>query len=306
MSRNPRPLALITSGVILLFVALALVPASRAEAQCGSQASSCKNCHEVQGQHPVNNNGEWHTQHAFGDFCAFCHAGNVQATDEDAAHAGMVAPLSDVQASCAACHPDDALDLGKVYGVALGVEVGSGGGAPPSSSPRSGGAESGPSAPALADQPADQPPSIVAPESGAIDFNQRYAETVEGKREMNIGNLILSILIAIIAVGGGGFVFWRERKARMAAAPDPAEDRPLPSTAAPVDIEGVSPELVTLLPRLESLNPLGRRALARLLEDPATASDLLYRLSRLDPDLVRQMRGLDSETRALLVALSGS
>jgi len=302
MSRNPRPLALITSGVILLFVALALVPASRAEAQCGSQASSCKNCHEVQGQHPVNNNGEWHTQHAFGDFCAFCHAGNVQATDEDAAHAGMVAPLSDVQASCAACHPEDALDLGKVYGAALGVEVGTGGGASPGGSSPSGGAPAGSSSSAQA----DQPPLIVPPDSGVIDFNQRYAETVAGKREMNIGNLILSVLIAMIALGGGGYVLWRERKARMARAPHLAEDRPSSSAATPMEIEGVSPEIAALLPQLEALNPLGRRALARLLEDPASASDLLYRLSRLDPDLVRQMRGLDTETRALIVALSGS
>ena len=73
-----------------------------------------------------------------------------------------------------------------------------------------------------------------------------------------------------------------------------------------MEIEGVSPEIAALLPQLEALNPLGRRALARLLEDPASASDLLYRLSRLDPDLVRQMRGLDTETRALIVALSGS
>ena len=29
---------------------------------------------------PVANNGDWHKVHAFGDFCEFCHAGNVQAT----------------------------------------------------------------------------------------------------------------------------------------------------------------------------------------------------------------------------------
>src|SRR3989304_5610170 len=94
---------------ITLIAALVLVwPAAQANAQCGSQASSCKNCHEVQGQLAVNNAGTgWHQSHAFGDFCANCHAGNVQAADKDAAHIGMVPPLSDLKANCAARHPED-------------------------------------------------------------------------------------------------------------------------------------------------------------------------------------------------------
>src|SRR5512142_1526808 len=82
-------------GVVLLLGGLAwLATAGSASAQCGSQASSCKNCHEVQGQDPVSAKGDWHAQHQFGDFCANCHAGNTQATDKAAAHTGMVAPLS--------------------------------------------------------------------------------------------------------------------------------------------------------------------------------------------------------------------
>jgi hypothetical protein len=303
MSRTSRPLLLVISGVILLFIALALVPTSPAEAQCGSQASSCKNCHEVQGQDPVNSTGEWHTQHAFGDFCAFCHAGNVQAMEAETAHAGMVEPLADVNAGCAACHPEDALDLGKVYGVALGVEVGSGGGAPRGGAP-GGGVEVAAGSPVEA----EAPPALIAPEAGVIDFNQRYAETVLGQREVNVGNVILSILIALLILGGGGYIVWRERRARLASrqqTPDHVQHpAPLPGPASA--IEGISPEVAALLPMLEAMNPLGRRALARLLEDPATTSDLLYRLSRLDPDLVRQVRGLDVETRALLMGLSGN
>jgi len=303
MSRTSRPLLLVISGVILLFIALALVPTSPAEAQCGSQASSCKNCHEVQGQDPVNSTGEWHTQHAFGDFCAFCHAGNVQAMEAETAHAGMVEPLADVNAGCAACHPEDALDLGKVYGVALGVEVGSGGGAPRGGAP-GGGVEVAAGSPVEA----EAPPALIAPEAGVIDFNQRYAETVLGQREVNVGNVILSILIALLILGGGGYIVWRERRARLASrqkTPDHVQHpAPLPGPASA--IEGISPEVAALLPMLEAMNPLGRRALARLLQDPATTSDLLYRLSRLDPDLVRQVRGLDVETRALLMGLSGN
>jgi len=303
MSRTSRPFLIVLSGVILLFMALALVPTSPAEAQCGSQASSCKNCHEVQGQDPVNSKGEWHTQHAFGDFCAFCHAGNVQAMEAETAHAGMVEPLADVNAGCAACHPEDALDLGEVYGVALGVEVGSGSGAP-RGGPPSGGVEVA----AGSSVEAEAPPALIAPEAGVIDFNQRYADTVLGQREVNVGNVILSILIAFLLLGGGGYIVWRERRTRLASSeltPDQVQASPrLPEP--PAAIKGISPEVAALLPMLEAMNPLGRRALARLLEDPATTSGLLYRLSRLDPDLVRQVRGLDVETRALLMALSGN
>jgi hypothetical protein len=53
-----------------------------------------------------------------------------------------------------------------------------------------------------------------------------------------------------------------------------------------------------------ALDPLGRRALEKLLRDPQAASDLLQRLARLDPEMVRGLRGLDRETRALLLALT--
>ncbi len=97
-----------------------------ASAQCGSSASSCKNCHETQKQDPVNTKGAWHTQHAFGDFCEFCHAGNVKAKDEASAHAGMLDPLSDVQGSCQSCHPNDYIDRAKSYADALGKTVAAG------------------------------------------------------------------------------------------------------------------------------------------------------------------------------------
>src|SRR5688572_16953692 len=56
-----------------------------AKAQCGTSASSCQSCHEVQKQDPVNTEGDWHIQHSFGDFCEFCHGGNVTATEIDVA-----------------------------------------------------------------------------------------------------------------------------------------------------------------------------------------------------------------------------
>lgn len=276
----------------------ALWPAPAAQAQCGSQASSCKNCHEVQGVMPVNDKGDWHTSHAFGDFCEFCHAGNVQAPEAELAHAGMVDPLADAQASCAACHPDDAGDLAQAYAAALGVTVG--GGSAPSSSP--------PSAPAEGPAAEEAGVAMVVPaaeaELGVIDFNQRYDETVLGERAINWGNLILGVLIVIVIAAGAALIVWNERRLQ-AAEPSGAEKQPATSAESPPAIEGVSPEVAALLPALEKLNPIGRRALTRLLVDPETASDLLYRLSRLDPDLVRQVRGLDREIRSLLLAMSG-
>ncbi len=101
-------------GILLLIGMVLLLPASSADAQCGSQASSCKNCHETQGKDPVNSDGTgWHTGHAFGDFCYICHAGNNQSMDQEQAHAGMVDPLSDVNAACASCHPADLTEQGK-------------------------------------------------------------------------------------------------------------------------------------------------------------------------------------------------
>ena len=291
----------IAIGLLMLAVGFILSVPS-AEAQCGSQASSCKNCHEVQGQMPVNDKGDWHISHAFGDFCEFCHAGNVQAVEAEAAHTGMVDPLADVQASCAACHPDDTMEMAEVYAVALGVEVGMGGsGEISGADPPQGGSATGEEAPGtIVDL---SPPGIVTED--LIDFNRRYEETVLGVREVNWGNVILGVMIAVVAVGGGGFVFWNERRLRAAASPEDEKEGEV--TAIPtLTIEGVAPEVSALIPQLEALNPLGRRALAKLLENPEEASDLLFRLSRLDPDLIRQVRGLDPDTRSMLLAMSGN
>ena len=62
---------LVTAGLLVLIVSgIALVTVQPVKAQCGSQVSSCKNCHEVQAKDPVNNDGTgWHQSHAFGDLC---------------------------------------------------------------------------------------------------------------------------------------------------------------------------------------------------------------------------------------------
>jgi len=309
MTTSWKPILISSAGVLLFVGALVLVTPSPAAAQCGSQASSCKNCHEVQGQDPVNTEGDWHIAHAFSDFCQFCHAGNVQAMEAETAHQSMVAPLADPVASCGACHPTDLQDLAVVYGTVLGIEIGTSGSGPAASSPT-----------AVADQPC--PPSAVdvaasLPAADIIDYNTQYAQTVEGQGELQPGNLILGALIVLIVLGGGGFVLRNERRRRMtstaaeAATSLPAisevsqpsgMDAPHSGTQPPVTPAKVAEQEIGAL--LQALDPAGRAALGQLLQDPQTASDLFRRLARLDPNMLRTLRSLDQNTRELLLALS--
>ena len=199
------------AGMALVIAAsIFLMTASTVSAQCGSQASSCKNCHEAQAELPVNADGTgWHQSHAFGDFCYLCHAGNNQATDKTAAHEGMVAPLSDVEAACQQCHIADLNERAQVYASTLGVEIGSG-----SSAPTSGGdveaivvsAESAPSV--VSDQSCNE---VVVDDPNVINYAQNYDEIVLGKKPTNWGNMILMGMIGMLLVGGGGFVVTREK-----------------------------------------------------------------------------------------------
>lgn len=302
MPYRKQGFSLVLIGVLVIVVAaLALATTDPANAQCGSQASSCKNCHEVQGQDPVNNDGTgWHTGHAFGDFCYICHAGNNQSMDQDTAHMGMVPPMSDVNAACETCHPDDLMERAQVYATALGVEIGTGGSAPSGGSPAP-----EPGSDPAASEPAAAPAEMVVPPSAeVIDYNQRYDQMVSGKTPVNWGNIILSVLIAMTAFGGGAFVWYNERKLRNLPFLPVAEKTAVQDLGIP-QIEGYSPEVLALLPQIAKLNPYGQQALKRLLENPDQASEMLLSLSRLDPELINRLRNLDRESRALLLALSG-
>jgi len=314
--RKTFPILLIALGVLLVAGLLAFWPSQAANAQCGSQASSCKNCHEVQGQDPVNNDGNgWHTSHAFGDFCYICHAGNPQSPDETTAHEGMVPPLSDVKAACQSCHPDDLMERAQVYATALGVEVGTGGG--DSSGGTTGGDDSGSTggdtgstgSTGSADTSTSAPGLVVdsGGDGNVIDYAQRYDETVLGERNINWGNVILWVLIVATVLGGGAFIFFNERKLRGLPAIPSGESKPEKAGPAPVvKVPGYSDEVAAMLPYLARLNPIGLTALRRLLENPEEANELLLSLSRLDPQLISRVRSMDRDTRALLLALSNS
>jgi hypothetical protein len=292
--------ALFVVGLVLLW------PSTNANAQCGSQASSCKNCHEVQGQDPVNNDGTgWHQSHAFGDFCYICHGGNQQSMDKDTAHAGMTAPLSDVKVACQSCHPNDLSERAQVYATALGVEVGTGGDSAPPSGENSGSSPSSGSDPSASASSGDSglaaPAGMVVDQQDVIDYNLRY----EGKTPLNWGNVIVGVMIALVLLGGGTYVYINERKLRGLTGGQKVKQSVQKESPMLPEIEGYSQEVVALLPKIARLNPMGLFALKRLLENPEEASELLHSLSRLDPELVRRIRSLDHEARAVLLALAG-
>lgn len=314
-------LSLLFISVTLVLLGLIFSIPDPAQAQCGSSASSCKSCHETQGQDPVNTKGEWHTQHAFGDFCEFCHAGNVQATEKDAAHEGLVPPMDDVAASCQGCHPQDLAERSQKYASVLGIEVsntGSSGGGSASSGGSSGSGDSSGSGPVT---------GIAAPLGGEeIDYNLLYAEQVGPKPLIeNWANIIVIGLIVVVAAAffltawsweGWGQVVasWINNnvtpmsKAMIDAMGsdmlDDADrpDIPLSPTELAAELDH-NPELKDLWPKLVTSNRQVLNDLNQLLSNSEQGTDLLHAVSRLDLKLAESIKQLNKKDRDLLLAL---
>jgi len=245
----------LSAGIVLVLAAsLWLMTATPVKAQCGSQASSCKNCHETQAVMPVNADGTgWHQSHAFGDFCYICHAGNNQATDKVAAHTGMVAPLADIQASCQQCHVADLDARAKVYATTLGVEIGSG-----SSAPVTGG-DSDAAPIVVASNPSTTSDqgcnAVVVDDPNTINYIQNYDQIVLGKKPINWGNMILIGMIGLMVVGGGGFVMMREKLVHV-------------SFGDTRKVEGEYPsDVVDMLPKIAGLKAGARKSLNNVLDN---------------------------------------
>jgi hypothetical protein len=247
---------LIAGMAIVIASGIYLATASPVSAQCGSQASSCKNCHEVQGELSVNADGTgWHQSHAFGDFCYICHAGNNQATDKATAHEGMVAPLADIKASCEQCHAADLDARAKVYADKLGVTIGSG-----STAPASGGTPSAAPASAVSDQNCNV---ILVDDPNAVNYAQTYDEIVLGKKPVNWGNIILLAMIGLMVIGGGGYVITREKLVRVSFG-----DTRKAKGEYPADV-------VEMLPQIAGLKAKTRKSLKNVLDNPKKADKVL-------------------------------
>jgi hypothetical protein len=281
MNRKRITIIIIAIGILLVTGSFFLMTATPAAAQCGSQASSCKNCHETQAQDPVNADGTaWHTQHAFGDFCYLCHAGNNQATDKVAAHTGMVSPLSDINASCKSCHPTDTLAKAQIYATTLGQVVGTGGTGTSAATLPAGSATSAPT-----EESSTPAPAVVVPSADMVDYSQRYDAVVLGKTPTNVGNIILIAILAVVVLGGGFFVLRREGLINVSF-----EDPKL----LPIQ-EKYPADLVELLPALSKLKPASRQTLKTILAKPQAAAALLASIDTLTQIEPPQAQPADSE-----------
>jgi hypothetical protein len=259
---NPRIRYLIPIflGALLIAGFFLFLNTTRTSAQCGSQASSCKNCHETQAQDPVNNDGTaWHTSHAFGDFCYICHGGNSQTTDKTQAHTGMVAPLSDIKAACQQCHPNDLEARAQVYATALGVEIGSG------TVPTTTVSASATATPASTGSAASAPvtTALNVDDPNVVNYTQRYDEIVLGQHPVNWGNVILIAMIGMLVVGGGGFVITNEKLVKV-------------SFGDTKKVEGEYPsDVVDMLPAIARLKSQTRKSLKSILDNPKKTEKVL-------------------------------
>lgn len=249
--------------VTVVAVGIALTTTQPAKAQCGSQASSCKNCHETQAEMPVNADGtNWHQSHAFGDFCYICHAGNNQATDKAAAHEGMVAPLADVKASCQQCHVADLTERAQVYATILGVDIGSG----TSATVATTAVAATPASVVAAAPVAESTQScnaIVVDDPNTVNYAQNYDEIVLGKKPINWGNMILIGMIGLTVVGGGGYVITREKLINI-------------SFGDTRKVEGEYPaDVVDMLPQIAGLKTKTRKSLKTVLNNREKTDKIL-------------------------------
>jgi hypothetical protein len=259
-------------GVLIASI-VALMAVQTARAQCGSQASSCKNCHETQAKDPVNSDGTgWHQSHAFGDFCYVCHAGNNQATDKAVAHTGMVNPMADIQTSCSQCHPNDLQARAQVYAAKLGVPAGPGANAVPAASPTPAAttiAEVAPTSQSVALAPQQQQTALSPKDANLVDYVQRYNQNVLHQEPTNWGNVILILLVILLLLAGGFFIVRREGWVSVSFT----EKKPI-DKAYTADVAGIAD-------RVAGLKPEVRKSLAHLLDQPQGASEVLTALDKL-------------------------
>jgi len=176
------------------------------DAQC-TTPSSCKTCHEVQGQKPVNNGSDWHQQHAIFDFCEACHGGDRNAVQKSAAHAGLRTAFVQMAPTCRNCHTTELETCLSTYAGELGVDDSSLGDI----------LEMAVSAPVGSSTILDQI------QSGTLVGPQESSESTAGSEPASITstgtfdsplNLVLAVVLGCSLVGGTVFVAWNERRLR--------------------------------------------------------------------------------------------
>ena len=203
-------MSIILGSSLLIGLGVWLSMPQPAKAQC-STPSSCKTCHEVQGQKSVNFSGEWHAQHAFVDFCSECHGGNRRSMDKAAAHTSMATKLAAMSPNCVSCHEDDFEKRFAVYSGPLGVSD-------PNvlSQARQIAAQNSSDKPAfLPLDPLALPlPSGLKPKTTPVPVTAPPTP-VSAKDAVNSG---LAIGLMVLVSSGGSYVLWNENRRRSRSA----------------------------------------------------------------------------------------
>lgn len=291
--------------VIVLFSNVQLL-----KAQCGASLSSCKTCHEIKHAKPVANQGPWHQQHAFGDFCEFCHGGNTAAKDEASAHQGInKMPLKNAGNTCSSCHPDDYKELAMKYAAVLKIDLGDMSAAGPETEAT---AQESKTTEIQATATAQPTATISVPAGGeVVDFNELLNE--KEKSALNVGNLVVIILILGTLAVFFLLYGWFNKEPIMEKL---KSFRGLEEKSAPGEEEEFQPdmdEIANILqrrPLLQSivlqLNKMDHASLESLLKiiGEEEGESLLKSISRLDLHLISSLNKLSDKELEVTTTLA--
>lgn len=301
---------------MLLSLFLLLWLSTEVFAQCGASVSSCKNCHEVQGKMKVNNKGAWHKQHSFGDFCEFCHGGNVQSQDKLKAHQGMEDPMADVKVSCSSCHAADLMDRAQKYASILHVDL-----SQPvarEKTPAVQEVEKTDSTPATV---VEKPSKSVAPattyqagDNEIVDFNNLATTQESGAAgtTSHVGDWIVFFLILLVGVVfiGLWYYFNREtvsQKIKEVQAQWGSEEYQIAAKEESIDLEfdelKLDPNRQKLFRYMKDCDAETVHSLSQLLAHGKDGEELIQKVGQLDPQLLHSIRKLDEAQLSLLLAL---
>lgn len=266
-------------GVVLM-VSFWVTTPKVTEAACGASTTSCKTCHEVKGEDSVSQKGEWHSQHAFADFCQACHLGVATETDKTKAHAGIVAkPLTQPDQTCASCHPADTAARVAKYGVT--VTSASAGNQTAGTSPSANGAgttQAGTESVAPSAAATQVPPS-ANPNFDLIDFN--LADEIPWLAwVIGIINVFMFLLLVIL--------IWRWRKGLWPWAFLVGRSKRIPFNSLPPEAQQVIDQLLEGdIKTVVSLEKILKRE---------NGSQVLQAVSNLPEDVLTQL-GAEGEER---------
>lgn len=258
------------------------------EAACGASTTSCKTCHEVKGEDPVSQKGDWHTQHAFADFCQACHLGVATETDKTKAHAGVVAkPLEQPDQTCASCHPaDTATRVAKYGGAATSAPTGN----PTSgtSTPETGnGAAPAGTEKVTPSAAATQIPPSTNPNFDVIDFN--LTDRIPWLAwAIGIINVLMLLLL--------GVLIWRWKKGLWPWAFLVGRTKKVPFSTLPPEVQEVIDQL--LEGDIQTVI-----SLEKILKGPY-GPQVLQAVSSLPEKVLNQLRSLDENNLKSLSSLS--